>query len=133
MDRKFPRNLHLVLSGIIVILAGPVYGLHPSFTMPLLLDFEVEAVPLKNIFRAIMGIYIGLGIYWLLGASRPSLWKSATLCNVLFMGGIALGRLISLLWDGFSTSFFIAMVLELIFMIWGFYNLKIHNSTIGLK
>ena len=131
MAIKFPRNLQLILSGIIVIVAGLVYGLHPSYSMPLLLDFEVEAVPLKNIFRAIMGIYLGLGIYWLLGAFRPTLWRPATRCNVLFMGGIASGRLISLLWDGFSTSFFIAMVLELIFMVWGFYNLKAYKSFVG--
>ena len=128
MEKKFLKNLHLPLSGTIVIVAGLVYGFHPSYVMPLLLDFEVEALALKNIFRAIMGIYIGLGIYWLMGALHPALWKSATLCNVLFMGGIALGRLISLVCDGFSLSFFIAMVLELIFLGWGLYNLKTYNS-----
>ncbi|MDC6406576.1 MULTISPECIES: DUF4345 domain-containing protein [Maribacter] len=131
MERKFPRNLQLVLSGIIVILAGLVYGLHPLYSMPLLLGFEVEAVQLGNIFRAIMGIYLGLGIYWLLGAFRQELWKSATLCNVLFMGGIASGILIGLLWDGFGLPFFVAMVLELIFMVWGFYNLKAFKSYVG--
>lgn len=114
-------------------MAGLVYGINPSYVMPLTLNFEVETLALKNIFRAIMGIYMGLGIFWLLGAFRPTLWKPATLSNVLFMGGIASGRFISLGLDGFHLTFFIAMILELIFMIWGFYNLKVYNSSFGLE
>lgn len=123
-----PRYLHLLLSGIIVILAGLVYGIHPSCVIPLVLNFEVDALALKNIFRAIMGIYLGLGIFWLIGAHQDNLWKSATLCNVLFMGGIVLGRLVSLFADGFSLPFFVAMVLELLFFIWGAFNLRVNNS-----
>ncbi|RRQ47493.1 DUF4345 domain-containing protein [Maribacter algicola] len=128
MKGKFPRNLQLLISGTIVIMAGFAYGLHPSYVMPLALGFEVEALAMRNIFRAILGIYLGLGIYWLLGAFRPSLWKPATLNNVFFMGGIAFGRLLGLCIDGFSLAFFIPMVLELLFMVWGLYNLKAYKS-----
>ncbi len=118
------KNLNLVLSGIIVIIAGCVYGGHPSYLMPLILDFQVEALELKNMLRAVMGIYMGIGIFWLVGASKPKLWYAATLSNVLFMGGISFGRIISTLFDGISIQFTPALILEFLFFGWGLYNLK---------
>lgn len=118
------KNLNLLLSGIIVIIAGCVYGGHPSYLMPLLLDYQVEALELKNMLRAVMGIYLGIGVFWLLGAYRSKLWYAATLSNVLFMGGISFGRIVSTIFDGVSIPFTPALILELLFFAWGVYNLK---------
>ncbi len=118
------KNLNLLLSGIIVIIAGCVYGGHPSYLMPLLLDYQVEALELKNMLRAVMGIYMGIGIFWLLGAYRSKLWYAATVSNVLFMGGISFGRIVSTVFDGVSIPFTPALILELLFFIWALYNLK---------
>jgi hypothetical protein len=124
---KLPKNLHLLLSGIIIILAGLVYGGYPAVLMPMILDFEVEALELKNMLRAIMGIYLGIGVFWLIGAFRIKFWYGATFINVLFMGGISLGRIISTLFDGVSIPFTPALFLELLFFGWGIYNLKTHK------
>lgn len=121
------KNLHLWLSGIIVIIAGVVYGGYPSYLIPLIFGFEVNALDLQNILRAVMGIYIGIGAFWLLGASKPAYWKSATICNLLFMGGISFGRIVSTLFDGVSVLLTPALILELLFFGWGLYNLKKHN------
>lgn len=121
---KIPKNLNLVLSGMIVIIAGVVYGGHPAFIMPELLGFEVVDLELKNMLRAVMGIYLGVGLYWLIGAFKSRIWYGATLCNVLFMGGISFGRIVSTLVDGISPLFIPALILELLFFGWGLYNLK---------
>ncbi|HDZ04165.1 MAG TPA: DUF4345 domain-containing protein [Maribacter sp.] len=121
---KIPKYLNLVLSGIIVIIAGVVYGGHPAFIMPELLGFEVVDLELKNMLRAVMGIYLGVGLYWLIGAFKSRIWYGATLCNVLFMGGISFGRIVSTLVDGISPLFIPALILELLFFGWGLYNLK---------
>ena len=118
------KNLNLLVSGIIVIIAGCVYGGHPSYLMPLLLDYQVEALELKNMLRAVMGIYMGIGLFWLLGAYKIKLWYAATVSNVLFMGGISFGRLVSTIVDGVSIPFTPALILELLFFVWGLYNLK---------
>ena len=121
------KNRHLWLSGIIVIIAGVVYGGYPSYFIPLIFGFEVNALNLQNILRAVMGIYVGIGAFWLLGALKPAYWKSATICNVLFMGGISFGRIVSTLFDGVSVLLTPALILELLFFGWGLYNLKRHN------
>jgi len=118
------KNLNLLLSGIIVIIAGCVYGGHPSYLMPLILDFQVEALELKNMLRAVMGIYIGIGVFWLMGAYKAKLWYAAALSNVLFMGGISFGRIVSTIVDGVSVQFTPALILELLFFGWGLYNLR---------
>ena len=124
---QVPKHLQLLLSGVVVLLAGLVYGIYPSKIVPFVLGFEVEVLELKNIFRAIMGIYLGLGIFWLMGAFNEKLWRPATVCNVLFMGGISFGRIVSLLVDGYSSLFLQALILEFLFMCWGLYNLKTYN------
>jgi hypothetical protein len=118
------KNLHLFLSGIIVIIAGVVYGGYPTYLMPLILDFQVDALELKNMLRAIMGIYMGIGMFWLMGAYNAKLWYAATLSNVLFMGGISFGRIVSTIFDGVSVQFTTALILELLFFFWGLYNLR---------
>ena len=74
--------------------------------------------------RAVMGIYLGVGLYWLIGAFKPEIWYGATLCNVLFMGGISFGRIVSTVVDGKSPLFTPALILEFLFFGWGLYNLK---------
>lgn len=101
---KIPKNTHLGLSAIVVFLAALIYGAHPSKILPFFFDFDIQNLELKNIFRAIMGLYISFAIYWVIGILKGEHWKGATLSNVFFMGGLALGRLVSLVLDGVSLN-----------------------------
>ncbi|WP_276391018.1 DUF4345 domain-containing protein [Eudoraea chungangensis] len=107
MKQVFKRkNLHLLISLVIVLPAALIYGLFPSISIPYFLDFEVESVDLKSIFRAIMGLYIGITLIWLLGVFKSKYWDLATLCNIVFMGGIGLGRLLGVFIDGIPSPVF---------------------------
>lgn len=105
-------------------MAALVYGANPGKFLPLVFDFEVESLELKNIFRAVMGLYLAFASYWILGIRRPDYWRSATISNILFMGGLGAGRLISTILDGVSSQYTLGMVLELLMMVWGIYNLE---------
>lgn len=96
----FIKNLHLGISSIVVILVGLSYGIYPGKVLPILFDFRVETTDLNNVFRAIMGLYLGMGIFWIIEIYRSKHWQSATLTNIIFMGGLAFGRIISLMVDG---------------------------------
>ena len=123
-NTKLIKNLHLVISSFVIIIMGLLYGINPHKIVPLLFDFNVESVDLNNIFRAIMGLYIGMAIYWIIGIIKPSQWRNATLVNIIFMGGLAFGRIISFVIDGISIPYSKGLALELFFMIWGMYNLN---------
>lgn len=127
---KTLKKLHLGISAFIVISVSFVYGGNPSSFLPYVFGFEVEAVALKNILRATMGLYIAFGCYWVYGLMKPKYWRSATISNILFMGGLAAGRVISTIFDGVSDQFMVGLVLEIIFMGWGIYLLKIETQSI---
>ncbi|WP_103072595.1 DUF4345 domain-containing protein [Aquimarina sediminis] len=121
---KTIKNLHLGVSATIVFGVALIYGFNPNRILPLFFDFTVDNLELKNIFRAVMGLYIGFAIYWIIGIRKSEYWKNATISNVIFMGGLVFGRLLSTILDGVSIQFTFALILELIGMIWGIYNLK---------
>ncbi|MEL6669661.1 MAG: DUF4345 domain-containing protein [Bacteroidota bacterium] len=118
------KNPHLLISAIIILPVGLMYGVDPNSILPRVFGFEVNDLELKNIFRANMGLYFAMGGYWMLGAFKKQHWRSATMTNVLFMGGLAAGRLVSLIVDGVSEQYLWGMLAEVGLMVWGIYNLK---------
>ena len=48
----------------------------------------------------------------------------ATLISVLFTTGLAFGRILSTIFDGFSILLSFALIIELALMVWGISNLK---------
>ena len=119
------KNLHLIISTLIVVPVAFTYGILPNKILPLFLDFKVETKDLHNVFRAIMGLYLAFSVFWILGIFKSNYWYAATLSNMLFMLGLACGRIVSLLLDGMpSLVFFVGKIGELILALYAFYQLK---------
>ena len=128
------KNLYLVISSAIVIPIAFVYGLFPKTILPQLLDFSVQTTDLTNVFRAIMGLYLAFASLWILGMFKPNYWKVASISNILFMGGLAFGRITSLLLDGFPSAVFLIGTLgELVLAIFGMVQLKHYKAVIKNK
>jgi hypothetical protein len=76
-----------------------------------------------------MGLYLGMSVIWILGIIKSQLWVTATITNITFMGGLTLGRLVSLALDGVpGIYFFIGLALESVLAIWGLKNLKKYGT-----
>lgn len=128
MKTTFRENIHLIISVLIVIPAALFYGLFPNKTLPILLDFEVHSRDLKNVFRAIMGLYLAFSGFWIVGIFQPKFWKAATISNCLFMLGLGFGRLFSIFLDGIPSSLFLVGTMgELILGFYGMYRLNKKN------
>jgi hypothetical protein len=84
--------------GLVPIALG--YGMAPSLTLEKLFAISVEGTNLTHIFRAVMGLYLGMVVIWVLGAFRRSLTRPAMICCAVFMLGLAFGRVLSFLVDG---------------------------------
>jgi len=65
-----------------------------------LFGIHVDTLNLTHILRAVMGLYLGMILIWVLGAFRPSLTGPALICCAVFMLGLAFGRGLSILIDG---------------------------------
>ena len=125
------RNLHLLISAIIITIISLTYGLFPDNVLPGIFDFEVGSTDLKQVFRATMGLYLGMAILWVIGIFNAFHWRTATIANVVFMIGLSVGRIISLIIDGVPTIWFsIGLGLELSLGLWGIINLKKYPASL---
>jgi|TARA_B100001093_G_scaffold3519_1_gene3642 hypothetical protein len=123
MIKKESIFLVFVASGVFSVSLG--YGFLPSLTMPFLYDIEVTNTNLLNILRAISGLYIALVTFWILGAYNSNLQLPALWSLTIFMTGLALGRVTSILIDGLPSSIFIFyLFIEIIFSLIGYALLK---------
>ena len=110
------ESFFLVFVAIGVFSVSLGYGFLPNLTMPFLYDIDVTNTNLSNIFRAISGLYIAFVTFWILGAYNSNLQLPALWSLTIFMTGIALGRIASILIDGLASPIFIFyLFLEIIF------------------
>ena len=96
------------------------YGLNPVISLQYLFNIDATPTNISHIFRAVMGLYFALVIFWLLGAFTKKYKLHALYSLVVFMLGLAAGRTISLVVDGMPHWLLVVyLVLELGFGVIG--------------
>ena len=121
------KNLHLILSSIIIIPVAFLYGFSPEF----IFNLEMNSLNEHSIFKATMGIYLAFALLFILGIFKLEFWKTATVSCMLFMFGLGFGRIVSMIFDGFpSTIFVLGTFGELILGFYALFQLiKLKGST----
>jgi hypothetical protein len=123
------KNTHLIISSIVLTMIAMTYGVMPDRLLPILFDINIKATDLMHVFRAMMGLYLGIVGLFILGIRKADYWATATLVNVVFMGGLAVGRLLSVAVDGWpSPVFVVGLLAEIAFAMWGVFNLKKYKN-----
>ena len=87
------------------------YGVMPEASLPLLYGIKEPDLPTCHVFRAVMGLYLGMIAFWLAGARRPALRVPALWTVFVFVTGIALGRIVSLGLDGWPRPLLVFYLL----------------------
>lgn len=124
MKTNWRQNLHLYISISVVTTAALVYGFQPD----LLFEISTQTTDESNIYKAIMGLYLCFAAFWVIGLKHSSYRKAATLSNMLFMFGLASGRLISFAIDGMPSAVLLLGTLgELIIAVYAYRQLKKAN------
>ncbi len=122
---RFIKNLHLVLSSIVVISAAFTYGFYPN----VFLKVDTNTMDEANILKAIFGLYLAFASLWILGIFNSKFWEIATICNMLFMFGLGFGRIVSLIFDGIpSTIFVFGTFGELVLGFYALFQLKLTSK-----
>ncbi|MBK9735302.1 MAG: DUF4345 domain-containing protein [Saprospiraceae bacterium] len=123
------RNFHLLTAIGVVFPVALCYGLAPETLLSKITDLDIFTIDLNNIFRGIMGLYLGIVIFWLMGVFFQSYWLAASWCLVFFMGGLASGRLFSMIVDGIpSLTFCIGLGIEIALASWSWFNINSYHS-----
>jgi hypothetical protein len=119
------RQIFLLVTAIGLTPIALSYGLVPQKSLSYLFDVPVSNINGSHIFRAVMGLYLALLSFWIVGAFRVQLRQAALYSLVVFMLGLALGRVLSLVVDGMPSLLLIGYLgLELILGILGLILLK---------
>lgn len=115
------NKIHLIISVCIVIPVAFLYGFYPDF------QFELfpKTVDEHNFYKAIMGLYLGFSALWLLGIYKSKYLRVAIITNLIFMLGLGVGRVCSLIVDGIPTfAYTFGTIAELFLGIYGIWILK---------
>lgn len=116
---KLQKALLLIVAiGLIPIALS--YGLIPEKSISYLFNISVSEINLIHILRAVMGLYLALILFWFIGAFKIHLRQAAIYSLIVFMFGLASGRIISLILDGVPNWLLLVyLALELSFGILG--------------
>ena len=87
------------------------YGASPQASLSYLFNIDAGDVNTRHIFRAVMGLYLALIVFWIGGAKSESLKLPALWSLTIFMLGLASGRVLSLVVDGMPHPLLIAYML----------------------
>jgi hypothetical protein len=123
------KNLHLIISVLIVLPTGIIYG-SPTI-LPQHLDIQINTIDLSNMLKAIMGLYFGISFVWILGIYQDKYWKNATQLNILFMLTLGAGRVLSMILDGMpSEGYIFGVIAEFVLGFYALYQLKKYNKVL---
>ncbi len=116
------ESIFLLLAAVGLTPIALSYGLVPQASLSFLFDIQVSSINSMHIFRAVMGLYLALVIFWIAGARRDSLTLPALWSLTVFMLGLAAGRTVSIAVDGMPHPLLIVyLLLELGFGFVGYY------------
>lgn len=94
------KKYFLIFSFTVVAVIALLYGISPQWFGQTFLDVPAVSLDITHILRAVMGLYLALGLFWLCAAFSDKYRNFAVLSIVLFAGGLVSGRIISLFMDG---------------------------------
>jgi hypothetical protein len=94
------KTAFLIFSFAAVATFGLLYGVSPSWYAATFLGITDLNPNFAHILRATMGLFLALAAFWLYAAFNDRYKDAALLTALVFAGGLAAGRILSLVADG---------------------------------
>ncbi len=111
------KKYFLILSFLLVSVIAMLYGISPQWFTYTFLGISDLNLNLAHILRAVMCLYISLGLFWLLSAFSQRYRNMAVLTTIIFATGLVVGRVLSFVVDGIPSPLLVFyLVIELIFI-----------------
>ncbi|WP_395698219.1 DUF4345 domain-containing protein [Methylocella sp.] len=118
------RSFLILAFGLVTVIAL-LYGVSPSWFAATFLGVADPGVNLAHILRAMMCLYLALGLFWLFAAFSEKHRRTAVLTTIVFAGGLVIGRAVSFVLDGspsFLLLFYAALELTIVPIAWWVYS-----------
>ena len=125
------ESVFLLLASLGLTPIALSYGVSPAGSMSYLFDIDASSINSTHIFRAVMGLYLALVIFWVVASRNAALTLPALWSLTVFMIGLAAGRALSLIVDGMPHPLLaVYMLLEIGFGAVGFYLASRYQQTV---
>lgn len=101
----------LVLAFITICIIALLYGISPQwFFETFLVSSQLPGIDQSHILRAVMMLYIALGLFWLYSAFSDKYRDAGIVVLAVFCGGLASGRILSVIIDGAPSPILITYI-----------------------
>ena len=94
------KKYFLIFASCTVSIIALLYGVSPQWFAQTFLDVSELDINLAHILRAVMCLYLALGLFWLYAAFSDKYRNTAVLITIIFAAGLVTGRIISFFADG---------------------------------
>jgi Domain of unknown function (DUF4345) len=94
------KKAFLIGAFVAVSIIALLYGISPRWFAATFLGIPDLNPNVAHILRAVAGLYLALAAFWLYAAFNDKYRDAALLTTILFAGGLAGGRCVSLVLDG---------------------------------
>lgn len=94
------KKYFLIFAFFAVSIIALLYGISPQWFALTFLGVPELDLDLAHILRAVMCLYIALGLFWLFAAFSDKYRNTAVLITGIFSVGLVIGRIISFFVDG---------------------------------
>ena len=94
------KKAFLIAAFIIVSFIALLYGVNPQWFGRTFLNLPQLDPNIAHILRAVMCLYLALGLFWLYSAFNQKYRNVAVLTTMIFSGGLVTGRIISYFKEG---------------------------------
>jgi hypothetical protein len=101
------KKSYLIFAFCAVSTIALAYGINPGWFARTFLGVPKLSTDFSHVLRAITGLYMALGCFWLYSAFRPDYRNLAILTTAVFAGGLVAGRLLSIALDGMPSPIFV--------------------------
>ena len=94
------KKYYLIIAASVVSIIALLYGISPQWFALTFLSIPELSLDIAHILRAVMCLYLALGLFWLYSAFSDQYRNTAVLTTMIFAGGLVSGRIISFFADG---------------------------------
>ena len=101
------KKCFLILACAIVSVIALLYGISPAWFARTFLGVNELGMNFAHILRAVMCLYLALGLFWLCAAFSDKHRDTAVLTTIIFAGGLVIGRIVSFVADGWPSPLLI--------------------------
>ena len=105
------KKVLLVFSFVTICVIALLYGISPQwFFDTFLVTSQEPSIDQSHILRAVMMLYIALGLFWLCCAFSDRYRDAGIIVLAVFCGGLVAGRFLSIIVDGIPSPILILYI-----------------------